>query len=295
MAGNALFDRRCKLTIANPLPTPNNFRSTFTDIIEIGDVNERFGMRITFKITKTLKKEPNTSEITITNLSPQRRASLQRKGVKVLLEAGYKATGVTQYFSGDVRTVDHVREGSDWTTKLKLGDGERAWKFARINESFAPGTRSADVLKRLAEAMGIDAGNVSKEALGVNSTLDQGFSAVGSASAAMDQFVKSLRKTWSVQDGQLQILDKKQTLDAPVPEISSSSGLVGSPEMGSPAKKGEPALVKIKALLTPVKPGGRIRLRSERYDGFLKVHSVTFAGDTHGGEWYSEINASIIR
>lgn len=298
-SGNALFDRRCRLTIANPVATPNDFRNTTTEVIEIaGGVTDKSttpGLRIVFKITKTLKKEPNTSQITVTNLSPARRSSLQHKGVKVLFEAGYKQTGVNQYFSGDVSTIDHVREGADWNTVMRLGDGERAWQFARINESFAPRTRAADVLRKLADAMGLEIGNVDQQALGVNGVLDQGFAAVGSASHALDQFVKSLRKTWSVQDGQIQILDRNQALDLPIPELSPSSGLIGSPEMGSPKKKGEPALLKFKALLTPVKPGGKVKLVSERYNGFIRVEAVTFSGDSSGGDWYSEMSGSILQ
>lgn len=291
-SGNALFDRRCRLTIATPTDEAGNFSKTKVQVIEIDGGRAdggAIGMRVKFQIKKTRKKEPNTSEITVTNLSQTRRSSLQQKGVLVTLEAGYKDTGLHRYFSGDVRTVDHVRSDADWDTVMKLGDGERAWQYARVNVSHAPGTRSSDVLKSLASAMGLDPGNVDAQLSGINSTLDQGFCACGSASKALDLFVKSLRKEWSVQDGALQILDPYAALDLPIPEISPDSGLIGSPEMGSPPKKKKPQLLKFKSLLIPTKPGAKVKLKSKRYDGYVTVQAVTFTGDTSGGDWYTEI------
>lgn len=296
-SGNALFDRRVKLTIATPVDTPNDFKNVTTEIIEINggktDNLDSPGMRIQFKIDRTLEKEPNTSQIIVTNLSPTRRQSLQKKGVKVLLEAGYKATGIQRIFSGDVRTVDHVRNAADWDTTMKLGDGERAWLYARVNESFAPGTLVSDAMKKIAQATGLELGNVNDKAAAIDKVLDQGWCAAGSAVRAFDKIVKSIGKTWSVQDGQLQILDPYESLSLPIPEITPDTGLIGSPEMGSPPAKGKPALLKFKALLFATKPGAKVKLKSSRYNGNIRVHRCHFIGDTHGGEWYSEIDGTI--
>jgi hypothetical protein len=296
-AGDTLFDRRCRITVAVPVESESDFNTTTTEVIEINggktDNTTEPGMRVRFKIEKSLEKQPNTGEIDVTNLSKGRRGSLQQKGVKVLLEAGYKSTGVARLFSGDVRTVDHVREGADWNSKLKLGDGERAWQFARVDESFAPGTRVRDALKTIARGMGIDLGNVSEQAVGVGEVFDQGYAVFGRAARSLDRLVKSIGKEWSIQDGQLQILDPYETLSMPIPEITPDTGLIGSPEMGSPATKGKPALIRFKSLLIVVKPGARVKLKSLRYDGYVRVHKVSFEGDTHGGPWYSTIDGTI--
>lgn len=298
LSGKILFDRRCRLTVASPVDTPNDFIHTTTDILQIEGgraSSESAGMRIKFKIDKSLEKQPNTSEITVSNLEDGRRKALQRKNVKVLLEAGYAETGLTRYFSGDVRTLDHVYNKATWESVFKLGDGERAWKYAQISESFAPGTRAADALRTLANAMGIELGNVENQLNGIAAVFDQGWVAAGSAARELDRMVTSLRKEWSIQDGALQILDPYAALDLPVPEITPDTGLVGSPEMGSPPTKGKPQLLRFKALLFHVKPGGKVKLRSERYDGFVRVHKVSFEGDTHGGDWYTTIDATISR
>lgn len=300
MAGSdqALFDRRCRLTIADPVKEKNNFKFETFNVTEIdggrSDAN-LIGMRVQFDIKKTLKKEPNTSTITVTNLSADSRSKFQAKGVHVTLEAGYKDTGMVRYFAGDVRTVDHVRKGPDWESVFRLGDGERAWQFARVNESFAPGAAVSDVLRSVAGRMGIDLGNAIEQANKLGTKLDQGFCVSGSASRALDLLMKSIGMEWSIQDGALQILKVSQVLDLPVPEIGPDSGLLDSPEMGSPPKKGAPALVKFKCLLTSVKPGAKVKLKSERYNGYLRVVACSFKGDTSGGDWFSEISGELLK
>lgn len=298
LSDRLLFDRRCRLTIANPVATPDDYTHTTTEVIQIEggrSSSEPSGMRIKFKIDKSLKKEPNTSEIVVSNLAEDRRKSLQQKNVKLLLEAGYAETGMSRYFSGDVRTLDHVRQKATWESTFKLGDGERAWKFARVSESFAPGTRVADAIRTVAKSMGLDLGNVDKKLGGVSAILDQGWVAAGSAARELDRLVSGIGKEWSIQDGGLQILDPYEALDLPIPEITPTTGLVGSPEMGTAPTKGKPQLLRFKALLFPVKPGGKVKLRSERYDGFVRVHKVSFEGDTHGGDWYTTIDATIAK
>ena len=302
-----LFGRICRLVVSSSAEkeiakTVNSSTVEITtDAIEItGGIG---GLRIRASIKKTLKKEPNTSEIRITNLGPSSRAFLQKKGVKALLEAGYRDTGMARLFYGDVRTVDHVRHGADWETVVRLGDGERGWQFGRINESFASGTAIADVVKAIARAMGLDDGKVDEQLQSaaaasngrVPTKLDHGFAASGSASRAMDKIMKSVRLPWSVQDGELQILAEEQALEKTIPDIAPSSGLIGSPEMGTPPKKGHPALVKFDALLTPVKPGSKVRLKSDRYDGEVKVVGVEFALDTHGGDWYVRMAGEVLK
>lgn len=297
-SGQLLYDRRCRVTILTPVSTPNDFKTTTTDVLEINagatDDKAVAGLRVSFKISKTLKKEPNTAEIVVTNLNPQHRANLQQKGVRLQLEAGYKQTGVVRYWAGDVRTVDHVRNGAQWDTTFRIGDGERAWRYARVNESFAPGTPTASVVNTIATAMGINAGNLDKQLSSITGTMDQGWGAAGSASRELDRLLKSIGKTWSIQDNELQILDPYATLDLPVPVISETSGLLDSPQMGSPPKKGQPALVKFKSLLIPTKPGAKVKLESERYNGFVRVVAVTFTGDTAGGEWSTEICGTLL-
>lgn len=296
MADDVLFGRRCRMTLAVPVSSPGDFAHTTSDIVEIngGDDPVNPGMRVQFKIKKTREKEPSPAEVIISNLSATRRQSLQTKGVKLLLEAGYEATGLFRVFAGDVRTVDHTRDGPTWLTHLKCGDGERAFRYARASESFAPGVTAAEVLRYLGKQLGLDDGNVASEAKQIDARFDSGYVVFGSAQQAIDRLLGSLGFGWYVSDGALYVLKTGDALDGiQVPDITPDTGLIGSPEMGSPEKKGQPALLKFKALLTPVRPGGKVKLKSERYDGLVVVKKCEHAGDTHGGEWYTTIEGVI--
>ena len=297
MADDVLYGRTARLTIATPVATPGDYRNSTSDVLEINgsDDAEDPGNRVQFKITKTDSRDPNTAELTITNLSPTTRALLQRKGAKVLFEAGYLATGRSGLFRGDVRTVDHARDGADWTTVIKCGDGERSWRYARLSESFAAGTGAGDVLKRLANATGLQLGNIPTEVASITTTFDQGYAVSGPVSRSLARLVASLGYTWSIQDETLQILLPGSALAIAIPEIGPDSGLVGSPEMGSPEDTGGPALCKFKALLTPTRPGAKVRLRSRRYSGEVLVKRCTFEGDTSGGPWHTTFEGQILR
>lgn len=289
MANDQLYGRQSKLTISVPTPTPGNFSSVTLNQIEIngGDDPNRPGLRVQFKIKKSLEKEPNCSEITVSNLSQVTRGSLQTKGVKVALEAGYVTTGMTQIFNGDVRSIDHIRQKADWETLLKMGDGERSFQFARVNKSYSPGTSAQIIFQDLAASSGLSIGNVPQMASAFSKVYYQGYSVTGQWSKAFDKFVKSFGYTWSIQGGTLQVLAPDGVVGSLIPEISPESGLIGSPEMGTPEKKGKPALLKFKFLLQPTIPGGRLKLRSKRYNGVVKVIKCVFEGDTHGNDWYT--------
>lgn len=290
MADDVLFGRICRLTIAVPVPTPGDYAQTTSDVITIGggDATEP-GLRVRFKVTRTSESNPNTAEITVTNLSLSSRGRLQGKGVRVLLEAGYAASGYSRLHVGDARTIDHNRERTDWQTVIKSGDGERSYRFARASQSFAGGTSAADVLVYLGQAMGLGTGNVATQAPLLGVTFDQGYAVHGPAAKALDTLTASLGYSWSIQDGELQVLAVDQALDLQIPDIGPDSGLIGSPEMGTPDTQGKPALITFKSLLVPTKPGAKVRLRSARYDGELRVVRCTYDGDTHGGPWFTEI------
>jgi hypothetical protein len=289
-----LYGRRVRVVIA--VPVASDYHSTTFDELEIngGEGGKEPGLRVAGKIEKSDGKEPNSSEITITNISPDSRGKMQKKGVKVTVEAGYDATGVSKIFRGDARSIDHVRNNADWDTKIKCGDGERAWRFARVNESFAAGTGAGDVLNYLAEQSGLQLGSVPSVVENLTTRYDHGYVVSGTWAHEMDKLVKSIGYKWSVQDETLQVLLPGDTSKAAVPLISPDTGLVKSPEFGTPEKKGAPALIKFTSLLMPTQPGARVKLKSDRYDGFVRVKKATYDFDTHGGNWYTHYQGVLL-
>lgn len=290
MADELLTGRICRLTIT--LLRGGSFSETDPTanaiVIEGSDGSTNQGLRVRFQISKTLEKNPNTAAITITNLAPSHRAALQRKGVRVQLEAGYAGEGLSLLYLGDVRTADHSRDVADWHTVLKCGDAERSVQFARVKQSFAAGVTLGEVVKFCAQATGLALGNVETQAATLTQPFYQGFAVHGPADKELDRALRAAGYRHSVQDGQIQILAPGESLQNSVPEVSVETGLIGSPEFGSPETKGGARLIKFTRLLLPqARAGGRVYLRSVKYDGVVKLKKLDHAGDTRGGEWYT--------
>lgn len=250
------------------------------------------GLRLQFKVQKSLEEHPNTLDLVITNLSEATRSRMKKKHARVLLLAGYRGA-VAQVFSGDARTVDHVRKGAEWETHIKCGDGERAWVYSRVSESFAPGTTLDRVVTTVSRAFGAEVDwSQAPESL---ATLQKkqcvsGFSASGRASKELSRVVKGAGLEWSIQDGKLQLLPKGGVLSGRALVLSSESGLVESPEHGAPKKEGGPSVLKAKSLLQPgLRPGSRVDLKTKSFKGPYRVEKVTHNGDTHGQNWHTEM------
>jgi len=291
--GSLLFGRVAKLTIAKP---SGSFSDTDPEAntLVIGGGNDAGtpGLRIVAKISKSNQKEPNTGEITIYNLAPTTRSQLQQKGLRVLVEAGYQAAGLARIFLGDSRTTDHKRDGADLITLIKCGDGERALRYARASASFAAGATVAQVVQHCADAMGLGLGNVGVQLPNLQRVLFHGWTAHGAAASELERVLRAVGYRYSVQDGQVQILAPGQSLPTGVPLLSPQTGLIGSPEMGSPEKAGKPTALKFRSLLrTDVRPGGRVHLRSERYNAIFSLRKVVHTIDTMGGDWYTDFEA----
>lgn len=290
MANDLLFRRLVKLTVANRVA--EDYRTLTSDVTEIEK------LRVAFKVTKTGGKEPNTCEVTVSNLAESRRKALQKKGVKLVLQAGYEGAGIAQLFIGDVRTVDNVRDGATWNTIFKCGDGERAFRFARVSESFGPGTKIPDVVKKVAARLGVGLGNLEKQAPAMTGEFAQGYAAHGPASRELERALAAAGFEFSIQDEQLLVLKPGDASGVQVPELSPASGLIGSPEFGSPEtihaqtkKTGKP-LIKVRALLNgKIKIGSQVVLRCARHDGPVIVKKLEHIGDTAGGDWYTNFEA----
>lgn len=262
------------------------------------DVEVR-GLRLVFKAKKTTKPDPNGLDLKIYNLAPHRRASLTAsKTPPVVLVAGFPGSSQV-IFSGLARTIDHVREGADWVTHIQSGDGEQA--FGRFGaSSFAPGAALADVVDELTKQMRISAVDAVAQLrrgdiAGGSKTFLQGFTSAGRSVRDLDKALKSAGIEWSIQDGALQLVPPGKATQERAFVLSADSGLIGSPDHGAPGKDGEPPILKAKCLLNgAITPARTIRLEAISRQGFYRVETVEHAGDTHGPEWTSSIEASAL-
>lgn len=256
------------------------------------------GLRTTFRIAKDLRPQPDKCEVVLYNLAENTRGQLNQRWLRVQVEAGYTDT-FSRIFSGDARYVDHSHMGADWVTKLQLGDGERAFRHSLVAESFRPGTPVATVFRRVAQATGLD---VTDACALVQSTVTdqftQGYVAYGSAIAELERLLVGRLMTWTVEDGRLVLTSTGQPRALPVVVLSADTGLVGSVEHGTsasatptaPAEAPPPPVLKARSLLQPLfRAGGKVQLDARTTKGLFRITALTHTGDTHGGEWYTDL------
>jgi hypothetical protein len=254
------------------------------------DTTRITGLRVAFSIKKTLKPEPNTAEIRVWNLNAERRKSIKDRHVACVLTGGYlESAGLL--FSGDARFITHTQTGPDWVSKIVCGDGERAYSLDRVSASFGPGTPVAAVMDSVAGTLqGISTGNVKQALAGVGGVFKNGFAAADNSFKTLQSLSRSQGLNLSIQDGAFSLLSENGLEPGTAILLTPETGLVGSPETASPEKKGGALRVKARSLLQAnLRPGRAVELRSAAIAGVFRVEVVEHKGDTHGGEWYTDL------
>lgn len=281
-----LFQRECRITVGAALGA-----------IRTGLRVEKH--RCAFRVEKTSKPEPNKAALQVYNLSREQRAQIEElrpkkgdaRGVPVLIEAGYKETGLAQIFLGDLRTVYSKREGADWITTVESGDGEAA-KLSSITQAYGPQTSPDVALRAIVKALGIGEGNVAAIAARLRTTgaatlFTKRAVFSGSAYEHMTHFARSAGLEWSIQDGAIQLIDQGKTLAGFATRLSPSSGLIGTPTIDP---KG---VLSCQMLIQPsVKVGSLLVLESAAVRGNYKIQRATWEGDTYGIPWYIQVEAT---
>jgi len=254
-----------------------------------GDSTGAGGLDLKFSVKRNLKPQPNTCDLTVFNLNAAHRSQIEQlKTAKVQVEAGYE-NGTSVIFNGDLRTSLSVWDGPTVSTALSSGDGEKAIRTARISVSVKKGSKTADVLRAIAAALGVGQGNlnaaVSKlTSAGFANLFTVGTVLTGSASREMTNVCRSSGLTWSIQNGALQLLPLRQFLDGTAIMLTPKTGMVGSPTVDNDG------LMSVKMLMMPdVIPGRKIVIQSDRLQGQYRIEEVTTTGDTAGTDWYHDV------
>lgn len=261
-------------------------------------------LRVGFTIDKTTKREPNTCELAVYNLSRAHREALETgygklrvpgtklKAIPVRLAAGYVESGMSLLFYGQLREVfSRPEKDGSWVTILRSGDGDRATR-ARATFGFRPGVSLTRVVESLTGEMGIGLGNAGKQLLlaelaGVGQTIARGATFEGSAPEQLDALLRSAGYEWSIQDNALQVVPIGKSLDTVGVVLSPQTGLVDVPTLD---EKGN---LQARALLLPgLVPGRRVKLRAASLRGVWRLERVRYVGDTHGEDWVAELEGS---
>jgi hypothetical protein len=274
-----------------------------------GKAIEFSSFRVTFTIKRGDRQTPNTADVRIYNLSDNTANQVQNEFTYIALQAGYQAN-FGLIFQGTVKQVRKGRQDQkDSYLDVTAADGDEAYNFATAIGSLAAGYSAQDhwaFLNKQMQPYGITAGAAPFLSTNRSAT---GRVLCGMAKDELRTFANDQGCPWSIQDGQLTLIQKTGYVAGNVPLISPQSGLIGVPEQ---TQNG----IAIRTLLNPrLKIGQLIQLQSNvnlarqdtnlesaaltNYglqhaakvagDGVYYVMVANHTGDTRGQPWYTDL------
>lgn len=239
-------------------------------------------LRFVFHIEKSLSSEPNTCDISIFNLDGDTKKELQKLPIYVRIESGFDGN-LQRIFTGDLRWSSTVNDGVTPETRFQVADGDRSYRKARVFRSYRGGVTIKDAVSETARSMGLRAKFSPTAERELLAQFTGGLSLGGLANRELTRLLTPVSMTWSIQDGILQILRNDEVSVDEILVISPETGLIGSPEFGSPPEKGKLPVLTVECLIKPaLKPGARIQIESSTISGIYRIERVIHDFDTHG-------------
>ncbi|CUJ21564.1 phage protein [Achromobacter xylosoxidans] len=265
-------------------------------------------IRITFDVRKDTEEEPNDHTIRVYNLAAATRRALEEPGLRCVLYAGYADEGGPLLMaSGSVVFAYTKFEQPDVVTELIVKDGYTEVRDTAISVGLGPGAQASAIIRDIARQMGLPlvmADDVPDR------RWQQGFSFYGAARTALHKVTQGTGLEWSIQNQQLQVVQRRGTTRRQAVVLAADTGLLGFPERTREAAR-EKAKVKdqttgdnvnlvsaqqqrdgwrVQSLLLPtLNPGDLVKLESKSVEAFLRVEGLQHSGDSAGGNWQTEL------
>lgn len=274
-----------------------------------GDGLDLSQLRIVFKTRQSDVQTPNTAIIRVYNLSDHTAQSVQKEFTAVRLQAGYETGAFGTIFDGTIKQVRRGRENpTDTYLDILAGDGDKAYNQAVISKSMAAGYTDKDELDALVQSMGLPPGYIADMTPGAG---QRGQVLYGLARDHMRNLADRNGMTWSIQNGQVQMIPNTGYKPGTAVVLNSNTGMIGLPEQTEGG-------ILVRSLLNPnIKIGCLLQIdnasiqqdlfggkflnapgRLENLkgvkpkitsDGFYKTYVAEFEGDTRGEPWYCDM------
>ena len=255
-------------------------------------------IKIAFEVGKTISSTQNYARIRIFNLTESHRNAMGKELDDITLEAGYMPpTGgdnVGIIFKGQIRDVEHRREGADIITEISCGEGDKAFRKATISKTYTAGTDVQEVVEdiyRELEKEGIDRGewkfpeDIPK--------FKRPYSVCGSCKRELDTLARGKNFYASVQNGTLEIIPGDGYVGSLI-LLTPETGLIGVPTITDNG-------VKVIALLNPaIRPNRPVRIESQTLEmnaenGEYRVSECVYSGDNREGDFIVAITGESIK
>jgi len=268
--------------------------------------------RIRFETSAADVESPNTAVIRVYNLAPNTINGIREQFGSVQLSAGYQQGNFGLIFQGTIKQFKVGRENAtDTYLDIFAADGDIGYNNAVINQSLAAGQTPQQVASQLGNVLGSagsDFGSLTTSAQYTPSIRGQVL--FGMARARMRNLASHLDASWSIQNGQVVMIDNTGYRDGEVVDLNINTGLIGMPEqtdggitctsllnaryrIGCQIKlnnKDVNQLIQNSPTSSPYNRWAGVQLIAPiDADGLYRAFVVTHSGDSRGNEWYSHL------
>jgi hypothetical protein len=248
--------------------------------------------------------------VRVYNLAEQTVNSIIQEFDTVTLTAGFVNGNKGNIFQGDIKQFYFGRERNvDSFLEIRAGDGDQAYNFSVINQTFPAGTTDQQQLSAIASSMGLPVANGANGFISTGGILPRGKTLFGMARIHMGDLVKKNDCRWSIQNGVVTLVPNTGYLPGTAVEINSATGMIGTPEQTDNG-------IIVRCLLNPlIRIGQAVKINnrdinqaniksqffpsftSQYYpatvanDGLYRVLVAEHSGDTrgHGDDWITEL------
>lgn len=278
------FDRVCKVEIAG------------SHLITIEH------LKIKFEITKSVQAKENTGKIEIYNLGHTTRKLIDPEDCLIKIWAGYSQhKGLIEIGQGDITKVNTNKSETEIVTEIYIAEGIKKIRSNPVSISYASNVKLGDILTTLKASSGFTFKQIDMDTA---KTMAGGYADMGSLDHILDNLALSYDFDWSIQNGVVLIKGRKPSVSHEIMLFSSESGLILNPESvkkvsrrleKSKITQEERSKHSLQVLLQPqLQINDVIAVKSEDLSGKYKIEKITHKGDTHGNEWYSDLEVIAI-
>lgn len=259
-------------------------------------------LKIKFEITKSIQSRDNTGKIEIYNLAPETRSRINAEQSIVKIWAGYSNyKGLIEMGQGDITRVNTNRGETEAVTEIYIAEGLKKIRSSPMSISYASNVELNDILNRLSAESGFTFRQVDMDS---SKTMAGGYADMGSLDTILDNLAITYNFDWSVQNGVILIKGRRPSDRNEIMLFTPDTGLILSPESvkkisrrieKSKIVKEEKGRYTAQVLLQPqLQINDIVAIQSQDLNGKFRVEKITHRGDTHGSEWYSDLEVSYI-
>ena len=246
-----------------------------------------------FKVTKTNNNDRlNSLVMTLFNLDDDVVDYLSTNSgnnLVAILRVGDNEVGLSKLFQGTVTKVKDDNSNTDRVTTITVSDGKVNTQNAFSLRTYDTGTPRKTILADLIKDTQLPIGTTVE----VEGNILRPKSLQGKTMDLIDKLFVMDDLDVSIQDGNIEVINKRYRKDEQVAYISMETGLIGKP---SPLVKDASSTkdnvsanssgVRFQGFLdTSVRPNATVYLKDGKFDGAYKVTNVVYTGSTRKNNW----------